>query len=104
MAGETATVAHAFREPGFDRRPGQHGPTPGFGGTTRTFEIDRQEMAPRFRRVIEDILSGAFARRLQDEARAGYPMLGIARAMMHGASPITEAEERLRARAERPAS
>jgi len=102
MSGEMETVFEAFRETGLFRASEQHGPTAVFGGITRTFEIDREEMATRFRRVLEDIRSGGFARRLQDEARAGYPMLGIARAMMHGASPITEAEERLRARAERP--
>lgn len=103
MSGEMETVFEAFRETGFFRASEQHGPTAVFGGITRSLEIDREEMAARFRRILEDIRSGGFARRLQDEARDGYPMLGIARAMMHGASPMTEAEERLRARAERPA-
>ena len=67
-----------------------------FGGITRSLEMDRDEMADRFRRVLEDIRSGGFARRFQDEERNGYPMLEFARAMMHGASPIGEAEERIR--------
>jgi ketol-acid reductoisomerase len=53
-------------------------------------------MADRFRRVLEDIKSGGFAQRFQDEARNGYPMLEFARAMMHGGSPISEAEDRIR--------
>lgn len=102
MSGEMETVFEAFRETGFFRASEQHGPTAVFGGITRSLELDREEMAARFRRVLEDIRSGGFARRLQDEAQDGYPMLGVARAMMHGTSPITEAEERLRARAESP--
>jgi ketol-acid reductoisomerase len=103
MSGEMETVFEGFRETGFFRASEQHGPTAVFGGIMRTLEIDREEMATRFRRILEDICSGGFARRLQDEARDGYPMLGLAKAMMHGTSPITEAEERLRARTKRPA-
>jgi ketol-acid reductoisomerase len=103
MSGEMETVFEGFRETGFFRASEQHGPTAVFGGITRTLEIDREEMATRFRRILEDIRSGGFAQRFQDEARDGYPMLGIASAMMRGTSPITEAEERLRARTKRPA-
>ena len=103
MSGEMETVFEGFRETGFFRASEQHGPTAVFGGIARTLEIDREEMATRFRRILEDIRSGDFARRFQDEARDGYPMLDMATAMMRGTSPITEAEERLRARAKRPA-
>jgi len=58
--------------------------------------MDREAMAERFRHVLEDIKSGGFAQRFQDEARNGYPMLEFARAMMHGGSPMAEAEERIR--------
>jgi ketol-acid reductoisomerase len=68
-----------------------------FGGLLRTLELDSEAIATRFRAVLEDIRSGAFARRFQDEAQSGYPVLDTARAMIHGPSPITEAEERLRA-------
>jgi len=103
MSGEMEKVFEGFRETGFFRASEQHGPTAVFGGIIRTLEIDREEMATRFRRILENIRSGEFAQRFQDEARDGYPMLGIARAMMHGTSPITEAEEQLRARTKRPA-
>jgi len=102
MSGEMETVFRSFRETGFFRASEDHGPTAVFGGITRTLEMDRAEMAARFRAVLEDIRSGEFARRFQDEARSGYPMLAMARAMMHGASPISEAEERLRRLAARP--
>jgi ketol-acid reductoisomerase len=96
MSGEMETVFRSFRETGFFRASEDHGPTAVFGGITRTLEMDREAMATSFRAVLEDIRSGGFARRFQDEARNGYPMLEIARAMMHGPSPITAAEDRLR--------
>jgi len=103
MSGEMEAVFRSFREIGFLRASEDHGPTALFGGITRALEMDRGEMAARFRAVLEDIRSGAFARRFQEEGSNGYPMLGIARAMMHGASPISEAEERLRRLAARAA-
>src|SRR6266446_1265910 len=96
MSGEMEAVFQAFRETGFFRASEDHGPTAVFGGITRSLEMDREEMADRFRRVLEDIKTGGFARRFQDEARNGYPMLEFARAMMHGGSPISEAEDRIR--------
>jgi ketol-acid reductoisomerase len=96
MSGEMEAVFQAFRESGFFRASEDHGPTAVFGGITRSLEMDRDEMADRFRRVLEDIKSGGFARRFQDEAKNGYPMLEFARAMMHGGSPIAEAEDRIR--------
>ncbi|HEU5194037.1 MAG TPA: NAD(P)-binding domain-containing protein, partial [Methylomirabilota bacterium] len=96
MSGEMETVFRGFRESGFFRASEEHGPTAVFGGILRTFDLDREAMADRFRAVMEDIRSGEFARRFQDEARNGYPVLEVARSMIHGPSPITEAEDRLR--------
>ena len=62
----------------------------------RSLEMDREAMAENFRRVFEDIRNGGFAKRFQDEARDGYPLLDFARGMIHGGSPIGEAEDRLR--------
>ena len=97
MSGEMETVFRGFRETGFFRASEEHGPTALFGGLTRSLELDRDAILERFRWVVEDIRSGGFAQRFQDEARNGYPMLEIAKGMMHGASPLTEAEARLRA-------
>jgi len=96
MSGEMEAVFQAFRETGFFRASEDHGPTAVFGGITRSLEMDREDMAARFRKTFEDIRSGGFARRFQEEAQNGYPMLEFARAMMHGGSPIADAEERLR--------
>jgi ketol-acid reductoisomerase len=102
MSGEMEAVFEGFRRAGFFRASEDHGPTALFGGITRTLELDRGEMGDRFRQVLNDITTGAFARRFQDEARGGYPMLGIARDVMREGSPITDAEDRLRRAAGMP--
>ncbi len=96
MSGEMEMVFRSFRETGFFRAAEDHGPTAIFGGITRTVEMDREALAGRFRTILEDVRSGTFARRFQTEALTGYPMLAIARNLIHGVSPMTEAEEHLR--------
>ena len=96
MSGEMEGVFRSFRETGFLRASEEHGPTALFGGITRTLEMDREAIAASFQTILEDIASGAFARRFQDEATNGYPMLSVAREMTRGTSPITDAEDRLR--------
>src|SRR5258708_499807 len=76
MSGEMEAVFQAFRETGFFRASEDHGPTAVFGGITRSLEMDREEMADRFRRVLDDIKTGGFARRFHDEARTGRPPAG----------------------------
>jgi ketol-acid reductoisomerase len=96
MSGEMEGVFRSFRETGFLRASEEHGPTALFGGILRTLELDREAIASTFRATMADIASGAFARRFQEEARSGYPMLSVAREMTRGPSPITDAEDRLR--------
>jgi ketol-acid reductoisomerase len=96
MSGEMEVVFRSFREAGFFRSSEDHGPTAVFGGMTRTLEMDREAMMASFRAILEDIKTGRFARRFQDEAKNGYPLLAMAKAMMHGDSPMTDAETRLR--------
>src|SRR5260370_934804 len=57
MSGEMEAVFQAFRETGFFRASEDHGPTAVFGGITRSLEMDREEMADRFRRVLEGLHS-----------------------------------------------
>jgi ketol-acid reductoisomerase len=96
MSGEMEAVFQAFRETGFFRASEDHGPTAVFGGITRTMAMDRGAITESFRKVLKDIKSGGFAQRFQEEAGNGYPMLEFARAMMHGHSPISDAEDRIR--------
>lgn len=83
QSGEMEEVFASFREHGFPAASEARGPTAVFGGLSRTLELDRADIAARFRA----------------EARDGYPLLALARAMIHGRSPLTEAESRLRRRA-----
>jgi ketol-acid reductoisomerase len=96
MSGEMEVVFRSFRETGFFRAAEDHGPTAIFGGIARTLEMDREAIATCFRTILENVRSGEFARRFQEEALNGYPMLAIARNLIRGLSPMTEAEEHLR--------
>ncbi len=98
MSGEMEAVFKAFRETGFLRTTEDHGPTALFGGLTRTLAMDRGSMAASFRKILRDIKDGGFADRFQSEAENGYPMLALARTMMHGPSPLSSAEDRIRRR------
>jgi ketol-acid reductoisomerase len=102
MSSEMEAVFEGFRTAGFLRSSEDHGPTAIFGGLTRAVEIDRVDMAARFRRVLEDIKSGAFAERFQSDARDGYSMLSMAQSLLRGRLPITDAEARLRRAANLP--
>src|SRR5262249_12238225 len=103
MSGEMEIVFRAFRETGFFRSSGDHGPTAVFGGILRTLEMDREAMLSAFRATLEDIKTGGFARRFQDEAANGYPMLEIARGMIHGSQPHRRAGASPRGLARPPA-
>jgi ketol-acid reductoisomerase len=96
MSGEMETVFQSFRETGFFRASEAHGSAAIFGGITRTLEMDHAAMAASFRTVLEDIQSGGFARRFQEEERNGYPMLALAREIMHRTSGITADEDHVR--------
>jgi len=96
MSGEMETVFQSFRENGFFRAAEDHGPTAVFGGITRTMAMDKAAITANFRKILKDIQNGGFAQRFQEEAGNGYPMLEFARGMMHGPSPITDGENRIR--------
>ena len=96
MSGEMETVFESFRKVGFYRASEAHGSTAVFGGITRTLEMDHAAMAASFRKVLDDIQSGGFARRFQEEERSGYPMLALAREIMHRDCPITAAEDHVK--------
>ncbi len=105
MSGEMETVFQAFREKGFFRASDVHGPTALYGGFVRTMEWMQSGLASTFRRVLDEIQSGEFARRFQAEREAGYPTLSQAQMMTGEQSPVTqpvvEAEARVRAMTQR---
>jgi ketol-acid reductoisomerase len=96
MSGEMEVVFRSFREHGFFRSSQDHGPTALFGGILRMLEVDREAITASFQKNLEDVRTGGFARRFQDEARNDYPMLGLAHEMIRGTTPLTQAEDNLR--------
>ncbi|HZD74897.1 MAG TPA: NAD(P)-binding domain-containing protein [Actinomycetota bacterium] len=97
MSGEMARTLQAFADNGFFRSVTWHGLSAAFGGFLRTTEIDMEAMQRHFREILEDIRSGGFARRFQEEQAGGYPSLAAIEAITSGDDPMTKAEERVRA-------
>lgn len=97
MSGEMSRTFQAFAEVGFMQSVGWHGAVAQYGGFLRTLEVDREAMQRTFSSTLEDIRSGRFARRFQDEHDAGYPTLGAINAVKESGNPMTEAERRVRA-------
>ena len=96
MSEEMELVWRSFREQGLMQASNAHGPTAMFGGYERTMPLMTSGLADTFRSTLQDIQSGEFARRFQAERLAGYPVLGMAQAMIKGENPITTAERNLR--------
>jgi ketol-acid reductoisomerase len=97
MSGEMARTLQAFADNGFFRSVTWHGLSAAFGGFLRTTEIDMAAMQRHFGEILEDIRSGGFARRFQEEQAGGYPSLAAIEAITSGDDPMTRAEERVRA-------
>jgi ketol-acid reductoisomerase len=97
MSGEMSRTLQAFADNGFFRSVTWHGLSAAFGGFLRTTEIDMEAMQRHFREILEDIRSGGFARRFQEEQAAGYPSLAAIEAITSGQDPMTAAEDHVRA-------
>ncbi|MGH9103440.1 MAG: NAD(P)-binding domain-containing protein [Acidimicrobiales bacterium] len=101
-SGEMSRVFRAFAEEGFFRSVNGHGAVAAYGGFLRTLELDSDAMRQHFRAVLEDIRSGGFARRLQEEEAGGYPTLRAIERLTGGGDEISSAEERVREALGRP--
>lgn len=97
MSGEMAQTLRSFADHGFYESVVDHGEVATYGGFLGMQALDHAALERRFRQVLDDIGSGAFARRLQEEAAAGYPTSTVIRAMTALENPLTEAERRVRA-------
>jgi ketol-acid reductoisomerase len=97
MSGEMSRTFQAFAEVGFMESVGWHGAVAQYGGFLRTLEVDREGMHRMFGAVLEDIRSGGFARRFQEEHAAGYPSVAAINAVKASGSLMTDAERRVRA-------
>lgn len=96
MSGEMARTFQTFSDVGFFESVTWHGAVAQYGGFVRTLELDRGAMDTMFRSVLEDIRSGGFARRFQEERAAGNPTLAAIEGVIAAGGPITEAEHNVR--------
>jgi ketol-acid reductoisomerase len=70
---EAAEVLHAMAEQGFFRQMHLHSRTSQYGTLSRGPRVLPDSMKRTFRRVLEEIRSGRFAREWRNEQEAGYP-------------------------------
>jgi ketol-acid reductoisomerase len=100
MSQEMEMVFQSFRKQGFFRASDTHGPTALYGGFLKTMQFMMSDIGAVFRETMEEIQSGQFAQRFQEERVAGYPSLSQAQEMTAEVSPTTQpivqAETRLR--------
>ena len=96
VSGEMSQTWRLFSELGFFRGVRSHGHSASFGGFIRMSEIDMDAMKDSFASILDDIQSGKFATRFQQELAEGSPLLGVIDAMTAGGDPMTEAEEAIR--------
>lgn len=96
LSGEMGATWDAFADHGFFRGVRLHGHAAAFGGFTRLSAIDQERIKHRFAEVLDDIRSGGFARRFQDELAAGSPTRLLIDAMTAGDDPLSAAEASVR--------
>ncbi|MGH9074779.1 MAG: NAD(P)-binding domain-containing protein [Acidimicrobiales bacterium] len=97
MSGEMSEVLRGFAEEGFFKSVTAHGLVAAYGGFLRTMAVDGTAMRQLFEAVLEDIRSGGFATKLQEEEAKGYPALAALDAITAGTDPMSQAEARVRA-------
>ena len=97
LSGEMGATWDAFAERGFFPGVRLHGHSAAFGGFLRLADVDQETLRRRFADTLEDISSGAFARRFQEELAAGSPTRALIDAMIAGDDPLSRAEAEVRA-------
>ena len=96
MSGEMARTFQTFADAGFYKSVDWHGAVAQYGGFLRTLELDSQSMRAHFESVLDDIRTGGFARKLQEEEAGGYVTLQSISAITEGNDPMSQAEGRVR--------
>src|SRR5262249_12969823 len=97
LSGELARTIQGFAEDGFHRTVRGHGPAAAYGAFLAMLSLDGPGMRRHFVEVLDRIRSGEFARRLQQEAAAGYATYSAIDKIISSDAPLTEAERRVRA-------
>lgn len=99
-SGEMSRTFQSFADEGFFQSVTGHGLVATYGGFLGTVALDedgqRAGMEQHFRRVLADLADGVFARKLQEEAAAGYPTAQAIRSITDTANPLSDAEGRVR--------
>lgn len=96
MSGEMSRTFQTFAEVGFYKSVTWHGAVAQYGGFLRTLALERGSMERLFREALEDIRSGGFAKKLQEEEAQGYPVIKGLAGLTAGTDPMSQAEERVR--------
>jgi ketol-acid reductoisomerase len=96
MSGEMSRTFQTFADAGFYKSVNWHGAVAQYGGFVRTLELDGDAMRSHFKAVLDDIRSGGFARKLQDEEARGYATLSSIASITEGNDPMSKAEDRVR--------
>lgn len=102
LSGEMGATWEEFARRGFFPGVRLHGHSAAFGGFQRLSTLDQEDLKRRFADILEDIRSGGFARRFQDELAAGSPTRALIDAMIAGDDPLSRAEHRVRAKTQAP--
>lgn len=96
MSGEMSHTLRDFADNGFYASVTGHGLTATYGGYLRTLALDVAGMQNAFSATLDDIRTGGFAARFQQEQADGYPTLTAIRALTEAENPISAAEQRIR--------
>jgi len=96
QSGEMSRTFQTFGDVGFYRSVTWHGVAAQYGGFLRTLELDMVGLRNHFAAVLEDIRSGGFAAKLQQEHVDGYPTMKSISGITSGDDPMSRAEERVR--------
>lgn len=97
MSGEMSRTISTMATVGFFESVRWHGLVAMYGGFLGTMGLDGEGMERHFRETLQQIRSGGFARKLQEEEAQGYPVLELIDAVTASDNPLTAAEQRVRA-------
>lgn len=97
VSGEMAQTFQTMADLGFYQQSLLHSLTSQYGGMTRTFSLDREPMRQHMQKVMDGIVSGAFADEWAAERAAGYANFEKLRGLAREHNPFGPIEERFRA-------
>ena len=97
MSGEMSRTFQTMADVGYFKSASWHGAVAQYGGFVRLADVELEPVQRMFRRALEDIRTGEFARKFQQEQEGGYQTVNAINELTSGNNPISDAEERVRA-------